>query len=387
MDIDNIKLPKCKIITLEDKQIIFINDNTNKHNYAKTQQLNAVIFKMTNINILDVNIYKKEKIQKGEQNIIKKLTIENLDIKENKLPELLKKINETKSILELSSKTLDENHYKILEYKESIKELENTYKIYELDYSKNLKKIIKSTKLINDNQLTELEVEKNKNIRENALLHFEIDKNFIVTITKNEVIKEKLKKFKCHNVKDNVKDCKFKCICSQTNCSELYLLKSKDKNIYFALGSDCIGRIHEKFFDELNLCIFENKRDQSEKCIKCNCILFDKQYQTYDIKKNYDASFRGNCLTCFIELIKENEETYKKILKDLNIKNVISFSSLKEYIKKEDELIATNNYKRCLECSILIENSDKKIIRCKKCWCNFMKYSSYVKLNFIEDDD
>lgn len=383
MDIDKIELPKCKIITLEDKQIIFINDNTNKHNYAKTQQLNAVIFKMTNINILDVNIYKKEKIQETNQNIIKKLTKENLDIKEHKLPELLKEINQTKSILELSSKTLDENHSKILEYKILIKELENTYKDSEVLYSKNLKKNIKSTKLINDNQLTELEVEKNKQIRENALLHFEIDENFIVTITNNDVIKEELKKFKCHNVKHN----KFKCICSQTNCSDLYLLKNKDKNIYFAVGSDCIGRIHEDLYDKLNLCIFENKKDQSDKCIKCNCILFDKQYQIYDIKKNYDSSFRGNCLTCFIELIKENEETYKKILKDLNIKNVISFSSLKEIIKKEDELIATNNYKRCLECNILIENSNKKIIRCKKCWCNFMKYSSYVKLNFIEDDD
>jgi len=383
MDIDNIKLPNLKIITLEDKQIIFINDNTNKHNYDKTQQLNAVIFKMTNINILDVNIYKKEKIQKKNQDIIKKLAIENLDIKQNKLPELLKKINETKSILELSSKTLDENHYKILEYKESIKELENTYKKSELLYSKNLKTIIKSTKLINDNQLTELEVKKNKDIRENALDHFEIDENFIVTITENEVIKEELKKFKCHNVKDY----KFKCICSQTNCSDLYLLKNKDKNIYFAVGSDCIGRINKELYDKLNLCIFENKRDQSEKCIKCNCILFDKQYKIYETKKNYDPSFRGNCLTCFIELIKENEETYKKILKDLNIKNVISFSSLKEIIKKEDELIATNNYKRCLECNILIENSNKKIIRCKKCWYNFMKYSSYVKLNFIEDDD
>jgi hypothetical protein len=147
MDIDKIELPNLKIITLEDKQIIFINDNTNKHNYDKTQQLNAVIFKMTNINILDVNIYKKEKIQKNNQDIIKKLAIENLDIKENKLPELLKEINKTKSILELSSKTLDKNDYKILEYKESIKELENTYKKSELLYSKNLKTIIKSTKL------------------------------------------------------------------------------------------------------------------------------------------------------------------------------------------------------------------------------------------------
>jgi hypothetical protein len=67
------------------------------------------------------------------------------------------------------------------------------------------------------------------------------------------VVSQKLKKFKCHNVKDNKKDCKFKCICSQTNCSELYLLKSKDKNIYFALGIDCVKKIHEKLYDKLNM--------------------------------------------------------------------------------------------------------------------------------------
>ena len=357
MNINSIEKVEVKIIHYKGQDIIFLNNNINKSKYDKTQQLNKVIMYYTNVNVIDVEIYKKEKIQIENQDALINLTEENNIIKETKIP------NKKRIIQDLEIDLNNLNDSSLIQQKET-KIQDINYEICILDetFNKNLKEILKRTEIINKYQLKQYELDKQYVIKENVLKEFDIDNSFIKSINENKDLVKIL--FDLNLIKVNKKgQNRFRCLCSESNCGDLFLIRHKETNIYFAVGSDCINRIHPELKKQLDLCIYEEKL---AKCIKCNCSLYTKQYKICEClttEQNYDPLFRGNCYNCYKEFLVNSNNIIMK-LNDMEADKRIHY--LKKKIIEENKLIEERKIKRCKDCDIIVMETRKFITKCTK---------------------
>ena len=242
-------------IKLYGETIIFINDVKNQSGNNQTLQLNDTIYKYTGQNIIDVLIYKKECIQKTNQKNI----IDTQMTNDGLLKSIQEKQIENKSINDKLLEILTSNERNKLEYKQ--KQNIQSITLDEYTINKNNIKIIEYTELINKNQLLEKDLELQYNIKENVLKHFDIkpiinDLNKKILSIKDDIellkIVYQLKINKEIKYKDSLR-WGMKCICTQNSCSNLFLIRNIDNNLFFAVGSDCIERIHPELIFFLDL--------------------------------------------------------------------------------------------------------------------------------------
>lgn len=360
--------------------IIFIDDKVNKKGFDKTLQLNETIFHFTKQRVIDVGIYKKEKEQDNHQITIKKITKtteqyqSNIDENKTKIEELNEFIKRDNT--NISNVVRNEKMNEIEKLRNQILKLEDIILRNNTNKSG-------STEIINKSQLLKEEAELQFCIRQNTLKHFDIVPFYseyagkeICSVQEDNELKKILENENL--VKTNKKgDICMKCICSENSCKNLYFVKHLETGLYFAVGSDCINRIHPELKKRLDLCVFESK---CKNCVKCDCKLIEKQYAIYS--KNYDESFKQNCYKCYMDYVLANKELIEKLK---NKSNTEQIKYVKKVIEQEEKLIKEKGWRRCIDCDMMIEDANKWIKRCPKCHWSFKKYHSNIK--FIPDDE
>lgn len=371
-----INIATYKQIQYCNQTIVFIDDKVNKKGFDKTLQLNETIFHFTNQRVIDVGIYKKEKEQDNHQIEIKKLT-KKLGLYQSNIDDNIRKIEELNEYIKRDNISNVIRNEKINEIEKMRTENINC----EIIIQRNNSFLSGSTEIINKNQLLKEEAKIQYWIRQNTLKHFDIVPFYSEKAGKEicsvEEDNELIKILKDENlVKINKNGVCMKCICSENTCKNLYFVKHLETGLYFAVGSDCINRIHPELKKRLDLCVFESK---CKNCIKCDCKLVEKQYAIYN--KNYDESFKQNCYKCYMDYVLANKVLIEKI-KNKSIQEQIKY--IKKIVEQEEKLIEENGWRRCIDCDIMIEDTEKWKIRCLKCNHIYKKYHSNIK--FIQDD-
>lgn len=172
----------------------------------------------------------------------------------------------------------------------------------------------------------------------------------------------------------------YSCICSQSNCSNLCLIKHKKTKIVFCIGDNCIKKFNKSLYNDVNTNI-RNKQDcNNEPCNICGCKLYNTRYLDND--KNYDKELFQDekiCIDCWI-----NIHITIKIKMYFNEENAWigneRFKTIKNYFKfsnsdDNDNKICQNKYcgvpLRFITNSNHIKNANKNDrTYCNECYKN-----------------
>ena len=127
----------------------------------------------------------------------------------------------------------------------------------------------------------------------------------------------------------------FSCICSECDCSKLFLMKHKKTNNVFAIGSTCIEKFNKSLYIDMNT---ENRLFDLGKCKICECKLYDGDYKGN--KMNYNKKLfepEEICIDCYKnKYLNQNILDFYKNIEDI-------FEIIKDFKNRDF---------KCMKCNV-----------------------------------